>query len=862
MEETRWRQVQSIFDQVADLPRADQHSAIKELSGADELLDAEVRALLDEDAQPNPLLDQGLIHAAGVALESAHLTSLVRRQVGPYRLLRLLGEGGMGVVYLAERMDIGGQVAIKFLRDAWLSPMRRERFAAEQRSLARLNHPAIARIYDSGSLEDGTPWFVMEYADALPLTEYWKQRRASLREGLRLFRDVCRAVEYAHEHAIIHRDLKPSNILVTKSGEIKLLDFGIAKQMTPDTGSADRTVAGLRLMTPAYAAPEQMTDGAIGVYTDVYALGVILYELLTERLPFDGGIADLDAGALWKIRSAVEKPSQAIQRLPPDRRGSASKGEWADLDLLCLTALRVEPAERYRSVAAMIRDVEALLEGRPLEAHPERFRYRAGKFIRRHRRSLAGTAAVFLLIAATVIFFTNRLARARNAALAEAERTRRIQQFTEDLFEGGDKSAGPSGDLKVTDLLDRGRQQAASLNGDPDVQADMRSTLGGIYQKLGKLDQAEPLLVSALEARRQLPKRDDRKVAESLVALGLLRKEEARLDEAEGLVRQALELERRTLPSNRADIAKALVALGSIEEVRGRYDQARQAYEEALTLPPPNAAPTAETAENLTGLADVNFYQGKYDLAQSENQQALAINHQLFGEKHPSVAQQLNNLGAIAMHHGQYTQAEADYRESLAITKAWYGAEHPETAANQDALAQSLIFQKKYDEAEVLLGQALAIQEQVHGRKHPAVALALNELGSLAFSRDQDDAALTRFQEAADIWRAVYGENHQFMGVAYSNLGSVYLDRKDFPRAEEMFRRALARFAVALPDENMNSAIAHLKLGRTLLRQKRFADAEPETLHAYHYLVKQVDSTNGYFVGARKDLNAIYLGLK
>ena len=767
----------------------------------------------------------------------------------------------MGVVYLAERTDIGGQVAIKFLRDAWLSPMRRERFAAEQRSLARLNHPAIARIYDSGSLDDGTPWFVMEYADAHPLTEYWKQQQGSIRDCLRLFRDVCRAVEYAHEHAIIHRDLKPSNILVTNAGEIKLLDFGIAKQMTPETGSENRTVAGLRLMTPSYAAPEQMTDGSIGVYTDVYSLGVIFYELLTQRLPFDSDITGVDVAAFWKARSTFEKPSLAAKRLPFGLREAISKGEWADLDVLCLTAMRVESGERYRSVTAMIRDVDAFLNGRPLEAHPERVRYLASKFIRRYRRSLAATAAVFLVITATVAFFTIRLAQARNVALAEAERTHRIQQFTEDLFDGGDKSAGPSGDLKVTDLLDRGKQQAASLKADPDVQADMRSTLGGIYQKLGKLDQAEPLLESALQARRQLPTRNDRKVAESLVALGLLRKDQAKLDEAESLVRQALDLQRRMLPATNEDLAKALVALGSIEEVHGRYDQARQAYEEALKLRPPNAALNMETAENLTGLADVNFYQGKYDLAQAENQQALEINHQLFGEKHPSAAQQLNNLGAIAIHHGQYSQAEADYREALAITKAWYGADHPETAANQDALAQSLIYQKKYDEAQVLLEQALATQERIHGRNHPSVATVLNELGSLAYSRDQDDEALARFEEAAVIWRTVYGENHQFMGVAYSNLGAVYLDEKDFPRAEAMFRRAIERFTAALPDENMNSAIAHLKLGRALLRQKRFGDAEPETLLAYNYLRKQVDPDNTYFISARKDLNAIYTGM-
>jgi serine/threonine protein kinase len=323
---------------------------------------AEVLVLIEEDRRANPLLDSRFEEAAREVLDFGKLPSLIQQQIGPYRLLKLLGEGGMGVVYLAERTDIGGKVAIKLLRDAWLSPMRRQRFRVEQLTLAQLNHPSIARIYDSGNLEDGTPWFVMEYAAGLPLTEYWKKQGITIRECLILFRRVCEAIEYAHSHAIIHRDLKPSNILVNSAGEVKLLDFGIAKQLTSDGPLQDQTITGLRLMTPAYAAPEQISGAPVGVYTDVYSLGVLLYELLTHGLSPTG---DRLPAENTTIGRRPEKPSSLIRRERPDEAKQLSKSEWSDLDALVFKALEPDVEVRYRSADALIRDLNALLEAVP-----------------------------------------------------------------------------------------------------------------------------------------------------------------------------------------------------------------------------------------------------------------------------------------------------------------------------------------------------------------------------------------------------------------------------------------------------------------------------------------------------------------
>ena len=851
MDEVRWQEIQEIFARAADLPQASQRAVVEEMCGGDDDLMHDVLEMLAEDARANPLLDASLSETALAALDFGPLRSLIQQQIGPYRLLELLGEGGMGVVYLAERTDIGGKVAIKLLRDAWLSPMRRQRFRIEQLTLAQLNHSSIARIYDSNTLEDGTPWFVMEYAVGLPLTDHWSRHGGSVRACLQLMLRVCEAVQYAHSHAIIHRDLKPSNILVSDAGDVKLLDFGIAKQLNAE--EQDRTVTGLRMMTLAYAAPEQLAGGAVGVYSDVYALGVLLYELVT------GGLPRRDQS----VAGEIEKASAVVRRERLAVRGQLSKAEWAELDTLLLKALEVDPERRYRTVDALMRDLNALLEGRPLEARPHTWSYTIGKFARRNRKLLVSVAAMLLLIIGTIVFYTVRLERARNAALQEAARTLRMQQFTESLFDGGDRSAGPAQDLKAVQLLDRGRQQAASLSGDPEMQADMQDTLGGIYQKLGKLELAEPLLVAALEERRRFLGGENRQVADSLVALGLLRKDQGKLDEAEALARQGLAMEQRLRPVSNADVAEAMVALGEVLEVRAKYEEARQVLEAALKLQPQGAnnslatTATSETTENLTELANVYFYQGQYDLSEKLNNQALAIDRRLLGDQNPAVAQELNNLGAIAMNRGDYSASEGFYGRALAITESWYGTDHPETAANLTALAQPLTFDNREAEAQGLLERALTIQKRVNGPVNATVATTQNQLGILAFKRKEFDAAWVYFAEAMETWKQLFGEQYPSVAVAYSNLGSVCLEEKNLACAEKNYREAVSRLD-ATSANSLNDAVAHSKLGRALLREGRFADAEPEALIGYRYLVKHVTSTDRFLGLARKDLASIY----
>jgi serine/threonine-protein kinase len=825
MDAARWERLQALFHEAVDRPPADRLAFLREACAGDDALLEEVIAAIAEDEQGSSLLDHGVEYAAERMIDAAPDRL---REIGPYRVLRTIGEGGMGVVFLAERTDLGTSAAVKILRDAWLSPSRRQRFAAEQRTLARLNHPSIARLFDAGTLGDGTPWIVMEFVEGVTLTDHVRTAPSSIEARLRLFLDVCEAVQYAHRHLIVHRDLKPSNVLVTADGAVKLLDFGIAKDIgEARPGEASPTIA--RLMTPAYAAPEQARGEPAGVQSDVYSLGVMLFELLTGTLPVD----------------AQSRTATGI----------------ADLDVLCLTAMHPDTARRYASVEALSRDVAHYLASEPLEARPDSLHYRAGKFVRRNWRPLTAAAAVALAVVSLVAFYTWRLTDARNAALAEALRTRRIQSMMLALFNGGDAAAGPAEDLRVVTLVDRGLREAQGLAGEPRVQADMYDALGGIYQKLGNLSQADTLLTAALEARRALAGPGSGDAAVSLVALARLRVAQARYDDAERLVREALAIRRGAGAPDAPALADTSTALGEVLVEKGDYPAAIAVLEDVVKARA-SEGDTPEHAATLRQLVNANFYAGRFDRAEEVGRVVLDMSRRVHGAKHPLVADDLVNLGAVAHERGRYPEAERAYREALAITEAWYGPNHTRTASNLTMLGRTLVREERYDEGVECLQRALAVQERVYGSVHPTVASAVNDLGTVALARKRLDDADAAFSRMADIYRAVYHDKHFLVGIAVSNLGSVAMERPDYVRAETLYRQAITIFSDTQSPTHLNVGIARIKLGRALLRDGRPADAEPEILAGMDILTKQTVPSVGWLKNARDDLAAVRIALK
>jgi serine/threonine-protein kinase len=770
---------------------------------------------------------------------------------GSYRIIGLIGSGGMGDVFLAEDYQAGRRVAIKLLRNLWSDPDLRQRFVREIHLLAELEHPFIARLYEVGVHPNGTPYFAMEYVDGVPLDRYFLEQACPLEARLRLFHSVCEAVQYAHGRAVIHLDLKPSNILVKSDGTPKLLDFGIARRLENLNQPVNQTQ--LRC-TPAFAAPEQIRREPVGTYTDVYALGVVLYELLAGRHPYR--LEECTPGEAETIVCEREpvKPSAS------ENRAEAGRSAWSDLDVLCLKAMKKDVQKRYHSVVELAQDLDRFLNGEPLRARPDRWTYRAAKFFRRNRRAVLATTATSVLLAGLIAFYTIRLARARDSAVMQAARTQRIQHFMLSMF-GGDYNAAPSGDLRVVDILNRSVNQARMLQRDPAVQADLYETLGSIYQNLGKLDRAESVLQSGLNIRKSVFGSDNPEVADAMMALGLVRVDQARFGDAERLLRQAVAIDRRYLPHDDQRLGNALSSLGSMLEHRGVYGEAIRVLDEAIRIQSGPAAAPADLAESLTYLANVHNFLGHGAQAESLYRRILSLDRQIYGDRHPSVSQDLANLAEIQKQLGWYDEAERNERQSLQIVKAWYSNDNFEVALDSEALAETLLYERKYDEATHLLPSALETHERDLGKDHPYVAFALNLLGVLALKRGNLDEAEADFNRMDRIYHIAFGDKDRHVALGRLRFGELYEARKDYPRAEQVFRESIRVFTEALSADNVQTGTARIELGGVLLREGRYREAEAELLAGYHIVTPGRSPSLEAAVEARRGLVSVYEAL-
>lgn len=788
MNADRYARLSDLFDRARHLARNERAGFFDKECAGDPELRRELTNLLLEDDSEDWLLDR-----RDSVLELVSAPEASGFKCGPYRLQQVIGEGGSGIVYLGIRDDIGGRAAVKLLRDAWVSPSRRERFRREQCTLAGLSHAGIAKLLDAGVTGDGTPWIAMEYVEGRPITEHVREGRLTTAARIRLFEQVCEAVQYAHERAVIHRDLKPSNILVSAAGEVRLLDFGIARRV--DAAEQDGTRTGLRMMTPGYAAPEQVRGEPGGVFSDVYSLGVVLREILGE---------------------------------------AAGKGELA---VICSTAEHEDPARRYRSAEALRRDLERYLAGEPLQAQPDSFGYRLRKFAGRNRAMVA--AAIVLAAAAGV--FTWRLKVSRDEASIAAERAQRLQTFLMNLFEGGDRTAGPSSGLTVAELIDRGVREAGALDREPAVQAEVFATLGRMYAKLGRYDDASRSLLRAIgQGGRQ---------SRDLAAMASLRAEQGQLDEAETFAREAI-----ARAKDEASLAAAEESLGLVLIEQGKYDDAVAALDRLVKRREDSDAESR--ASSLTQLANAHFYAGRYDRARELNQTAVALRRSAHGDRHPSVAEGLINLGAIDFDTGKYAEAEALYRQALAIKDGWYGPQHPEAALAMTLLGRALVYQNRNEDAERVLREALRIREKTFGPNHTSVASVRNDLGNIALARKEFATAEDHYRRMEEIYRASRGDAHYLVATAMSNRGNVHLQQGDYARAEAIFRDVIDRYTKALSAEHVNTGIARIRLGRALVRQKRWAEAREQSLAGYHIVAAQTQPSVSWLNGARTDLAA------
>jgi len=806
----RWQQIQSLFGQLIDEGADDRTARLANVCGDDIELRSSVESLLKSDARR----EDALLHAIGEAAESLleeHQDRLIGTRVGPYRVVSILGHGGMSTVYRAERDDSQYQqtVAIKVLQHSTLHPRLRSRLHSERHILATLDHPSIARLIDSGDLEDGTPYLVMEHVDGESIDSYCDSRTLFVRERLDLFVKVCAAVQYAHRNLVVHRDIKSSNIFVTAEGAPKLLDFGIAKLLAPESLSHTLPVTRLqeRILTPENAAPEQVLGRPITTATDIYALGVLLYQLLTGRSPYRLlSYSQLQLERAICMDDPVRPSQMVISKLNgekdadrsriSDRRGLSPQRLRArlsgDLDAIVAMAMRKEPDRRYPSVEALADDINRHLLGQPVRARQGDWRYNTVKFLRRHLLAVGVVAAAFLglaLFAGAMFWENHRIELAREATAQERDRAQQVSAFLVDVFSQADPFNAQGKEPTAKDLLDRGAAKiSGNLSLQPEVRAQLLESIGLAYRRQGLSDRAIPLFEQAVAIRRLERPLNNGHVAVALANLARALTDAGNLISAEAYLDQAVTLSESGGDAQAVQTADILVQFGSFA-MDAKSDPAR--------------------AAQLFG-------------------KALNIYRATIGSQSLQVASTLNGLAGATLWMDDYPLAERYQREALDIFQATVSRNYPDHAVALATLGYILTQREKYAEAEQVLNEALQIERSVFGADNPRIAQIESDLGVLYDREGDTPRAIAATQTALKITRDRRGSKHYMVGYHLDALANLYLKINDLPTAEADARQALAVYAQALPARHLYVASTHQLLGEVLLRRGSLAAAEAE----------------------------------
>ena len=802
MNPERWATVECLFAAALERPEAERESLIR-AEAADAEVVKEVLSLLEAHGEAG-LFDP---MTARQDAREAEDQLVPGQRAGAWEVIELLGRGGMGVVYRARRAD--GQ----FEQEAALKVLAREvpgaqslpRFLAERQILARLSHPHIARLLDGGVTDAARPFYVMEYVDGMPIDAYCDAARLDVRDRLRLFLKVCDAVQSAHQSLVVHRDLKPANILVTPDGEPKLLDFGIAKLLDPDSpdGMPTLTRANAQVLTPLYASPEQLQGRTITTASDVFQLGLLLYVLLVGRHPYGPMVASPDGIEEALAGLAGRKPSQLVVVPPTGRTAEAGADETeraaargttperlrrrlrGDLDDIVLKALRPEPDRRYGTAGQLADDIGRHLDGRPVRARPDTVTYRTGKFIRRHRLGLAAVAGAFLLLGG----FAFGIQRQAERTATERDRAEEVLGFLVGVFGSADPYVAEGDTLTVRAVLGRGAARArVELAEQPAAQATLTEAIGQVYENLGMVDSAASLLETAVAARRRIPDGDEWTLRSALVKWGGLLSKAGRVERARPVLEEALALHRRIGRRGTAEYASILNDVGNAWQVQGDWNRAEplllEAWAEYRRLP----APTSGTVATLNNLGWLRISAEDPDSAASLFRRGLELRRAMGASDH-DVALSLSSLAEALGRTGAVAAADSAVAEALRLERGYLPDDHP------------------------LIAGLLSLRAGLHGRDQPELAERL-------------------YREAIEIRSEAYGEDHWGVAEARNELALVLMDQGRGPEAVELFRQAEGAYRRQVGEEHVNTVIVELNLARLLFQLGETVEAEQRFAHA------------------------------
>ena len=848
MEPERWRKIEQIYHSALERDNSGRAAFVDQACGEDDSLRAEVVSLLEQAQGTESFLEAPAVELAAKELVIDSLAGLTSHPaaIGRYRIVRLLGQGGMGTVYEAEQEDPGRIVALKVIQFGLVTPDHLRRFRQESQALARLQHPGIAQIYESGIAETsfGTvPYFAMEFIRGLPLRQYAEAHQLDTRKKLALMVKICDAVHHAHKRGLIHRDLKPGNILVDETGQPKILDFGVARVTDSDAQITRQTDFGQIVGTLAYMSPEQVLGDPLEVDTrsDVYALGVILYELLSGRLPYQVSQHHLPEA----VRTIRDEEPASLSSARRDYRG--------DIQTIAGKALEKNKVRRYDSAADLGADLQRYLNDEPVAARPPSTTYQLQKFSRRHKALITGAAAVFIVLLAGVIassWEAIRANRAQQAVQAEASTTKAINDFLQnDLLAQASAAvqAGPNSrpdpDLKVRTALDRA---AARIEGkfaaQPLVEASLRQTIGSSYKDLGLFPEAGQQMERALSLRQRVLGPEHPDTLTSMQELGDVLAKQSKFVQADKLLTRVLETRRRIRGQYSPETLGVMNDLAIAVGGEGDYVRSEQLLTGVLEIQRRVLGEQhPDTLAVMNNLATIYTNQGQYPQAEQLYQRAAEIKRRILGDEHPSTLTTTNNLAVVYRFEGKFSEAEALLTKVLDVQRRVLGEQHQDTLNAANSLALVYQAEGRYQEAEPLLLHVVDARSRVLGAENSQTLSTMNNLAELYRREHKQAEAEALFRKILDVRRRVQGPSHRNTIDALAALGRIKLERGKYAEATSLLREALDAYAKAGAD-NWRRYFIESQLGASVAAQNRYAEAEPFLVSGYQGMLQRMSS--------------------
>jgi len=782
-----YRRMHELFHEALSLPESKRKIFLELKCDGDSELFRNVMALLESDNELESLLDNELSEIAYQMFEGSHYHP---ESIGAYRIIDVLGKGGMGIVYLAKHRHIDRYVALKILRDAQLSESRRKRFEIEKQIMAQLDHPNIARLHDADMLMDGTPYFIMEYVEGATILDYFRSKeKFRISTCLNIFLSISNALSFAHSKSIIHRDLKPSNLFVNKGGSPKLLDFGIAKQLNYITTSKFSTETGYHLMTPAYAAPEQVLNGISSVQSDIYSLGVVLFQILTGKLPFEN--ESMSPGQFMKTVQNMDSFDLADEIVKSRKRFILDVGSIEDLKLLCSNAMHADPGRRYPNVEEFMADIKHLLNNEPLESKPDTTTYKLKKFILKNKKVASTVFVSLCLIIGTLAYYSYQVTRQKIYAEQESLKAAQISNYLIDLFNEIDPYEAEYGIDGIEIMLQRGIDQANSLNGQPVLQADLYDVFGRIYTSLSQYEKADDYLRKAYALRDSLFY-ESPDLSETLTNLGILHLKIGEFDRAETYLRNSLKILEKFSEREKPLLATTTDYLGVTLTNQGKYNEGEELLRRGLEL---NEVLYEKPHKMLTGslnnLAVNLMYQGDYKESEKYFRESIEQGKQVFGESHLNIATDLSNLGVVLDILGDHNAADAALTEAIEIKRENLGSYHYETSFSLMQLGGILQRAGNLKRAETMLLEALDINEEILEPHHRNNGVIKVYLGGIYQEQGHYDKAEPSYREAYNILFNALGNDHEFTATTQCRLANMYHQSGKLTESEKLFSECI-----------------------------------------------------------------------